>query len=588
MTWLQSRQRRIAKRVSSAAEVLEQRQLMSADAVIDWNNVALQAIRIDKTAPPIAARGLAILHTSIYDAVNSIDRSHQAYHTTVVAPPDASMDAAVAAASHLVLSNLFPAQKATFDTAYLNALDTVVDGPQEVTGVLIGRAVATQILAWRLNDGSATPVPYTPGSDPGDWKPTPRPNPAGGELAGLPPVLPQWPNVTPWAMTSGSQFRADGPPDMTSDEYTAAFNEVKTLGAKTSSSRTADQTAIAKFWANGGGTATPPGHLNLMAQTITVDQGTSMVDNARLFALLNIALADAAITCWDSKFAFDFWRPITAIREAASDGNDNTEADPTWTPLLVTPPFPTYTSGHSTFSGATAAVLQDFFGTDDIAFTLNSEDPSVGNRSFNSISEAADESAVSRLYGGIHFNFDNNDGLTAGNALGQFVSRHFLAERPLAAQAGLLGSTLFVTGSAGNDRIDVKTIGRNILVQVNGRSINTTPLAGFTKIEIYAGGGNDRVSLHANVTRAAKIHGGEGNDTIRGGIGNDSIYGDAGRDSLLGLAGNDLLDGGDGHDWLDGGLGIDTLIGGDGNDNLIGGQGFDVLDGGSGRNRLTQ
>ena len=168
----------------------------------------------------------------------------------------------------------------------------------------------------------------------------------------LPPLLPQWPNVTPFAMTSGSQFRPAAPPALDSAEYAANVDEVMRLGGLNSTTRTADQTAIALFWADGGGTFTPPGHWNQIAADVSLERGNTLAERARLFALLNIALADAGISAWDAKYAFDLWRPIDAIRRGDTDGNDATIADPTWTPLLKTPPFPTYTSGHSTFSGA--------------------------------------------------------------------------------------------------------------------------------------------------------------------------------------------------------------------------------------------
>jgi len=216
------------------------------------------------------------------------------------------------------------------------------------------------------------------------------------------------------------------------------------LGSATSATRTPEQTDIARFWADGAGSATPPGHWNLIAQDVAEMQGNTVSENARLFALLNIATADAAIACWDNKYAYNFWRPITAIHEADSDGNPDTTQDLTWAPLLPTPPFPSYTSGHSTFSSAAATILAAFFGTDDIAFTASSEAPGVADRSFLSFSEAAEEAGRSRIYGGIHFQFDNQDALAIGNALGHFVYRTQLTAVPeppgsLLVLIGMLG-----------------------------------------------------------------------------------------------------------------------------------------------------
>lgn len=402
-----------------ALERLEDRLAPAGDMVLQWNEVLLDAIRVDRTAPPLAARNMAIVHIAIYDAVNAIDPTHEAYARRQHGPKDASPEAAVAAAAHRTLIELFPAQKATFDAALAASLDEVTNGPAENKGIALGRSVAQEILALRRHDGADREVSYTMGSDPGDWQPTP---PAFQQV----PVLPQWPELTPFAMDEGGQFRPPPPPALTSVEYTTSYNEVKSIGSATSVTRTPEQTAIARFWINGPGTATPPGHWNMVAQVVADSEGTTLAENARLFALLNIALADAGIVSWDCKYAFNFWRPVTGIRAGDSDGNPDTGGDPTWLPLIGTPPFPAYTSGHSTFSAAAAAVLADFFGRDDISFTLASETPDAADRSFTSFSEAAAESGLSRIYGGIHWSFDNVQGLTTGADLGHFVFAHVL------------------------------------------------------------------------------------------------------------------------------------------------------------------
>jgi hypothetical protein len=218
---------------------------------------------------------------------------------------------------------------------------------------------------------------------------------------------------------------------LTSAQYAADLNEVKSLGAMNSTTRTADQTNIARFWADGANTSTPPGHWNRIAQTVGTAQGNTLSENARMFALLNLAEADAAIVSWDNKFQTDFWRPITAIRLADQDGNAGTDPDPNWVPLITTPPFPTYTSGHSTFSAAAAEILSSFYGTDNISFTTSAEGaPGVPDRSFTSFSQAALEAANSRIYGGIHYRFDSEHGLENGRALGQFVFANELQPIP--------------------------------------------------------------------------------------------------------------------------------------------------------------
>ena len=386
---------------------------VQADEITYWNGVMLDAIRGGATPPPRASRGLAMMHTAMYDAVNSVGRNYQPYNQSFVTTPTASREAAAAQAAHDVLANLYPTLQGTFDTNLNNRLNLIAGGANKTAGIQLGQASAQSILGLRANDKANLVVPYTPGTNPGDWRPTPS--------AFAPALLPNWPQVTPWAINSGSAFRDPvGPPSLTSAAYTSAFNEVKDVGELNSVTRTADQTNIAKFWADGAGTATPPGHWNLIASGISQAEGLDLEANARLFAQLNIAMADAAIICWDQKYATELWRPITAIREANTDGNPDTIQDSSWTPLLATPPFPSYTSGHSTFSGAASTILEDWFGT-NYGFTTAAEGFVVPNRSFASFAAAADEAGMSRIYGGIHYSFDNDHGLAAGRALGAFV-----------------------------------------------------------------------------------------------------------------------------------------------------------------------
>jgi hypothetical protein len=255
-------------------------------------------------------------------------------------------------------------------------------------------------------------VPYTPGSAPGDWRPTPPANAAA--------AAPQWGNVTRWA-SSPTQFPQDGPPAMDSPEFSDAFNYVKEIGSATSSTRTAEQSDIALYWAGATGTSTPVGHWNRIAQSVAESQGNTLEQNARLFALVGIAQADAFIACWDNKYLYDHWRPVTAIRAAETDGNPDTVADPNWSSFIPTPNHPSYLSGHSSMSGASGEVLANFFLTDDISFTSSAEGVSVPDRTFMSFSDASEEAAVSRLFGGIHWSYDNDDGLALGRALGEHV-----------------------------------------------------------------------------------------------------------------------------------------------------------------------
>src|SRR5438876_11426513 len=382
----------------------------NADVVTDWDNAALDAIRAGNTAPPIASRSLAILHASIYDAVNGIARTHEPYLVQSAVSASASRKAAASAAAHDTLVNLFPARTSTFDALHAAILAAIPNGPQKTAGIVWGEFVANQILAARANDGSNAIVPPPGGSGPGVWVPTPP--------AFLPYLLPQWGFVVPFAMNSSSQFRPPGPPSLDSEQYAADYNEVKELGAAVGSTRTEDQTEIALFWADGAGTETPSGHWNSIAQTIAAARGNTLEENARLFALLNIAMADAAICAWDAKYTFDFWRPVTAIAFAEPQLN--------WMSFIVTPPFPDYVSGHSTFSSAAATVLALFYGTDDLPFTTGSDFLPGVYRSFPTCLAAAQEAAVSRLYGGIHFRSANEDGLQAGVGIGQWAATHYL------------------------------------------------------------------------------------------------------------------------------------------------------------------
>ena len=406
--------------------------LATAGVIIDWNNLLLQAVKETSTNPPNASRAMAMTSTAVFDAVNSIDGHFKPYHFTGFAAAGTSGEAAAAQAAHDVMLHLFPTQAAALNSALTASLAGLPDSPGKAAGVTLGAAAALSIIGLRSADGSGTTVSYVPGSAPGQWRPTPP--------AEAPALLPNWPTVTPFAMTSGDQFRASGPPALTSPAYAQAHEEVRLLGAADSATRTADQTQIARFWADGAGTITPPGHWNQIAQTVAQSSSLSLVEEARLFALLNIAEADAAILCWDTKYSSNFWRPITAIREADTDGNPDTLRDALWEPLLTTPNFPSYTSGHASFSGAAAALLEGFTGSDSFAFTAQA-DASVGvaPRSFTSFSQAAGEAADSRLYGGIHFGFDNADGLAAGAALGQYVLNSQLQPVPEPATWALYG-----------------------------------------------------------------------------------------------------------------------------------------------------
>jgi len=396
----------------------------SADVITDWNQSALAKIRSARTSPPQASRNLAILHTAMYDAVNGIKAPHQQRHAPYLVrqpgPPQGNEVAAASAAARMVLNSLWP-DEPRFDEEYAAVLASLPADKNTARGMAYGEKVAAMILAARAEDGSQGSLAYTEEPVPGIWRPTIS---FGGVVR--PALLPWWGLVDPFGIPSPVMFRPPAPPALPSADYAEECNEVKVLGDKNSTVRTADQTDIALFWANGAGTATPPGHWNIIALQISEDHGLSVDENAHLFALLNIALADAAIVVWDCKYAYNLWRPITAIQEADSAGNDAVEQNPAWEPLLFTPPFPEYVSGHSAFSAAAATVLTLYFGTDELPFTTPSEEFPHIIRSYQSVIYAAEESGMSRIYGGIHFMSGNLHGLSSGAAIGEYVVGHHL------------------------------------------------------------------------------------------------------------------------------------------------------------------
>jgi membrane-associated phospholipid phosphatase len=389
-----------------------------ADVVTEWNAAALAAVRAGRTTPPAASRQLAILHAAMYDAVNGIARTHEHYVVPSAVPASASRVAAASAAAHRVLREFHPANTWQYDALHAAVLDTIPPGPKRALGAAWGQTVAEQILAWRAGDGYDQTIAVPALSGDGFWVPTPP--------AFAPFLLPQWGFLDCFVMLDHAQFRPPGPPAPESAEYAEAFNEVKAVGAAVGSTRTAQQTEIALFWADNVGTETPPGHWNHIAADVAIAAGNTLEENARVFALLNLALADAAVCAWDAKYYFYNWRPVTAIRHADEDGNPWTEADPDWSSFVPTPPFPDYVSGHSAFSGAAATVLALFFGTDDFAFTANSDGLPGVYRSFSRFSAAAEEAMNSRLYGGIHYRFANEDGLVAGLGIGEWTFSHYL------------------------------------------------------------------------------------------------------------------------------------------------------------------
>ncbi len=395
-----------------------------ADVVTDWNEEAIATIGATRTFVVPGSRALAMMHLAMYDAISNITGDAAPYQVIRTAQTDLSPEAAAAAAAHRVLVFVFPARTAQLNARLVRSLAAVPPSPARARAVTYGNAVADAILAWRAQDHAEQTFTYVGVDRPGHWQPTP---PAFG-----PPIYLQWEEVTPFAMTRGSQFRPPPPPALTSPEYAAAVNEVKALGAKDSTVRTPEQTQIAHFWADPVGTATTVGRWNQIAQQVAARRGYTRAQHARLFALLNTALADAAIVAWDCKLTADFWRPVTALRQADRDDNPGTAPDPTWEPLIPTPSFPEYVSGHATFSGAAAVILAHEFG-DENSFAVTSYQPPTVVRHYTSFSQAAREGTMSRLYGGIHYRFSCLEGLRCGQELGEYVWSHYFRPEPTGA-----------------------------------------------------------------------------------------------------------------------------------------------------------
>ena len=401
--------------ISVALAALASPRDIRADVVTDWNQITLatQAAIPGGIRTPPAARALAMVHLAIFDSVNAIDRHFTPYLVETLADPGASPEAAAVAAAHTVLVALYPSRQANLNQAYDESLDTIPDGQAKDDGIAVGESVAAAILALRSADGSDVTLPYTVPPGPGIYQPDPA------------ALFVAWGNVTPFALTSGSQFRAKGPPALSHGKYAADYLEVQSVGALNSLTRTPDQTEAARFWFENSQIT-----WNNIARIAAEDWENSLADNARLFALLNLAGVDTTIAVMDTKYTFNFWRPREAIRAGDTDGNDRTTADPTWTPLTHIGVHPDYVSQHAAYGQAAATVLAKFFKTDDIPFSITtSTAPGGVFRSYQSFSHAAVENMDSRVWLGAHFRTACRHGMKQGKQVAHYVVKHFL--RPL-------------------------------------------------------------------------------------------------------------------------------------------------------------
>jgi hypothetical protein len=394
--------------------------IVAGNAVLDWNQQALDATRLARNPPPHSALYLATFHIAIFDAVNGITHTNRGWLVNDPAPAGADMDAAIASASITVLNSLWTwTNPRTLKIAYDKALAAIPDGQAKTDGIAWGKKVAEAVLAKRADSGYNKPIPgkYS-SSEVGKWRETPA--------AFRPPTLPFWGKVAPFILTTQSQFRAPPPYTVDSKEYAAEIAYVNKVGARDGADRTEYQTMTTPFWSDDLGTATPPGHWNIIAEGIARQRNLSEPDTARLFALLNIAEADTAIAIWETKFFYNTWRPETAIRELDTKVNPDAPHNPDFIPNLVSPSFPSYVSGHRGFSAAAARTLALFFGTDGIAFSVGSDGLPGVVHSFTKLSDAQREAGMSRVWGGIHVMSDNLEGQKIGIEVADWTYAHAL------------------------------------------------------------------------------------------------------------------------------------------------------------------
>lgn len=427
------------------------------DALLYWNDVALEASaqdhtgnppRLEQGGPTRTSRALAIVHLAMYDAFIGINGSYSPYQSGLMSPPPgASAEAALGEAAYVTLRVLYPSQGCVFQQAREAFLAGLSGGQAVEDGRAYGQKVAEMLLALRMNDGSADCQAYQPKQDPGKHRVDPL-NPTQSFLT------PFWGEVMPFALPSAEAYLAVPPPALDSSQYEIDFNDVKEKGALTGSTRTPDETTIGLFWAYDGAQklGTPPRLYNQMVRAIAIQKYNTLEQNVRLFALINMAMADAGIQCWLSKYRYELWRPVVGIREAdpgwgptgLGDGNSGTEGDPYWLPLGAprtnqpgaknfTPNFPAYPSGHATFGAATFDMVRLFYGTDNIAFDFVSDeldgesvdvDGSIRTRykrSFNRLSDAINENGRSRVYLGVHWQFDADGGIQSGKQISEYI-----------------------------------------------------------------------------------------------------------------------------------------------------------------------
>jgi hypothetical protein len=387
--------------------------MAQADVVTDWNITATDIVVAAKLPPPPTGRMMTLVQSAVYEAVNTITKRYPGDRVMLDAAPGASVDAAVAAANRAMLSKLLPLQQAAIDSAYQTALSALPDGPAKTGGIAVGEQAAAALLTLRADDGAAVLESYRPHTTPGLYVPT------------VIPIVPQWPQRKPWVMASANQFRPGPPPSLTSDLWARDYNESKAFGAKNSLRRSAEQTAIARFWE----TARPSIYFQVVGSVANAP-GREVTQNAHLFAVVTQATDDALIAILDAKYHYNFWRPVTAIRNGDTDGNDATERDPSWTPFVDTPMHPEYPCAHCIVSGAVGTVLQAEIGTGPMPTLTTTSDTAQGAaRSWTKIDDFMQEVANARIYDGVHYRTSTEVGTDMGKKIGQLVAAKYFQPR---------------------------------------------------------------------------------------------------------------------------------------------------------------
>ena len=385
-----------------------------ADAITDWNLKSGQIVVESRLGTPPAIRVMAVVQTAAYDAVNAITRRYPTPRMHAESAPGASVDAAVAAAHRATLAKFLPAQQAAIETAYQAALAMIAEGPEKSAGIAVGEKAAAAVIAARADDGAAVAEAYRPHTTAGAYVPTAT------------PAVPQWPQRRPWLMASASQFRPGPPPALTSDTWVHDYNEVKALGTKQSARRDKEQTEIARFWEF----SLPPIYYGVV-RSVADAPAREVTQNARLFATVAQAMDDAMISVFDAKYHYNFWRPATAIRNGDVDGNDATDRDATWTPLIDTPMHPEYPSAHSILASAVGVVLLAELGEGSMpVLTTSSPTANGASRRWARIDDFTREVSLARIYEGVHYRTSTEVGDAMGKRIGDLaVTSHLRMPR---------------------------------------------------------------------------------------------------------------------------------------------------------------